>query len=122
VTAADPTTDPSFDITAFLVEAACEPHYIEGVLAKPAIVGVAVALITAIAFAGVAGAKAPLVYKNCTNLNKKYPHGVGRLGARDKTSGAPVTTFKRSTLIYRRAMSYNRGLDRDKDGIACEKA
>ena len=23
--------------------------------------------------------------------------------------------------LYRLAMSYNRGLDRDKDGIACEK-
>jgi Excalibur calcium-binding domain len=32
-----------------------------------------------------------------------------------------VTNFKRSTLLYNRAMSYNRGLDRDKDGIACEK-
>jgi hypothetical protein len=28
----------------------------------------------------------------------------------------------RSTKLYKLAMSYNRGLDRDKDGIACEKA
>lgn len=63
----------------------------------------------------------PPLYKNCTNLNKKYPHGLGRVGARDKTSGTPVTTFKRSTRLYRLAMSYNRSLDRDKDGIACEK-
>jgi hypothetical protein len=42
----------------------------------------------------------------------------GRVGARDKTSGTPVTT---STLLYRTAMRYNRGLDRDKDGTACEK-
>jgi Excalibur calcium-binding domain len=33
-----------------------------------------------------------------------------------------VTNFKRSTRIYRIGMSHNRGLDRDKDGIACEKA
>jgi Excalibur calcium-binding domain len=33
----------------------------------------------------------------------------------------PVTNFKRSTFLYRIAMRYNRGLDRDKDGIACEK-
>jgi hypothetical protein len=46
---------------------------------------------------------------------------VGKVGAHDKTSGVPVTTFKRSTRLYRIAMSYNRGLDRDKDGIACEK-
>lgn len=63
----------------------------------------------------------PRLYKNCTNLNKRYPHGVGRRLARDKTSGEPVTNFRRSTVLYRRAMSYNRGLDRDKDGIACEK-
>jgi Excalibur calcium-binding domain len=65
----------------------------------------------------------PPLYKNCTNLNKKYPHGIGKLGARDRTSGDdPVTNFKRSTRLYRLAMSYNRGLDRDKDGIACEQA
>jgi hypothetical protein len=63
----------------------------------------------------------PRLYKNCTNLNKKYPHGVGRRLARDRTSGDPVTNFKRSTVLYNTAMRYNRGLDRDKDGIACEK-
>jgi hypothetical protein len=63
----------------------------------------------------------PRLYKNCTNLNKKYPHGVGRLKARDRTSGTPVTTFRRSTRLFNIAMSHNRGLDRDRDGIACEK-
>jgi Excalibur calcium-binding domain len=29
--------------------------------------------------------------------------------------------LKRSTKLYKLAMSYNRGLDRDKDGVACEK-
>jgi hypothetical protein len=42
-------------------------------------------------------------------------------GTRDKTTGEPVTTFKRSTRLYNTAMKWNRGLDRDKDGIACEK-
>jgi Excalibur calcium-binding domain len=42
------------------------------------------------------------------------------VGARDQTSGEPVTNFRRSTRLYNQAMSYNRGLDRDKDGIACE--
>jgi excalibur calcium-binding domain-containing protein len=42
--------------------------------------------------------------------------------ARDRTSGTPVINFKRSTRLCNLAMSYNRGLDRDKDGIACEKA
>ena len=63
----------------------------------------------------------PPLYKNCTNLNKRYPHGLGRRLARDRTSGQPVRNFYRSTRLYLVAMSHNRGLDRDKDGIACEK-
>jgi hypothetical protein len=60
------------------------------------------------------------------NLNVKYAHGVGKVGAIDRDSDGhrlddPVTNFKRSNRIYRIAMSYNKGLDRDKDGIACEK-
>jgi hypothetical protein len=82
----------------------------------------AVAVITTLVIVSTAVATTPLVYKNCTNLNKRYPHGIGRLGARDHTSGTPETTFKRSTRLYRIAMSYNKGLDRDKDGIACGKA
>jgi hypothetical protein len=68
-----------------------------------------------------ASSAVPALWKNCTHVNKRYPHGVGRVGAHDKTSGTPVTNFKRSTFLYRTAMRYNRGLDRDKDGIACEK-
>jgi Excalibur calcium-binding domain len=32
-----------------------------------------------------------------------------------------VTNFKWSTVLYNTAKRYDRGLDRDKDGIACEK-
>lgn len=60
-------------------------------------------------------------YRNCTELQKTYAHGIGRSDARDKTTGVPVTTFKRDTAGYKRAMSANAGLDRDRDGIACEK-
>lgn len=81
----------------------------------------AATLALAIPTAALAGpSAAPAVYKNCTNLNKRYPHGVGRAGARDRTSDVPVTNFRRSTKLYNEAMSFNRGLDRDKDGIACE--
>jgi hypothetical protein len=67
-------------------------------------------------------AKAPLLYKNCTNVNKRYRHGIGRAKARDHvTRGAiPVKSFTHSDRLYKIAMSYNRGLDRDHDGIACE--
>jgi Excalibur calcium-binding domain len=71
--------------------------------------------------AAAAPALVPLRWKNCTQVNKRYPHGVGKLLAHDRTSGTPVTNFRHSNLLYRTAMRYNRGLDRDKDGIACEK-
>jgi len=32
-----------------------------------------------------------------------------------------VTTWKRNTAVYNKAMKVNRDLDRDRDGIACEK-
>jgi hypothetical protein len=65
-------------------------------------------------------------YPSCKALNRDYPHGVGRKGARDKTSGTRVTNFTRNNKLY----AYNDGagtdprehdLDRDNDGIACEK-
>ena len=73
----------------------------------------AAAAIASATVAGAANAVIPAQWKNCTQVNKRYPHGVGKVGAHDKTSGVPVTTFKRSTRLYRIAMSYNRGLDRD---------
>ncbi len=60
------------------------------------------------------------LHDNCTNFNNKYPHGVGRRGARDR--GGDVTNFKRSNRIYNRAERHNGDLDRDNDRIACEKA
>ncbi|HMS35576.1 MAG TPA: excalibur calcium-binding domain-containing protein [Arachnia sp.] len=68
----------------------------------------------------------PAWTKNCTALNKKYPHGVGKTSAKDLDSKGrpakkPVKNFKKSNTLYKKAMKYNKGLDRDKDGIACEK-
>jgi hypothetical protein len=63
----------------------------------------------------------PYLWQNCTHVHTKCRHGVGRANAHDRTSGTPVTTFKRSTPLYNTAMRYNKGLDRDRDGIACEK-
>ncbi len=77
----------------------------------------------ALGIAPMVGARSavPYLWKNCTHVHTKYRHGVGKLHAHDHTSGVPVTTFYRSTRLYNIAMSYNRGLDRDKDGIACEQ-
>ena len=66
-------------------------------------------------------AAAKYKFKNCTALNKVYKHGVGKNGAKDKTSGKRVTNFKKSTTLYKKVSGYKKGLDRDKDGIACEK-
>ena len=71
------------------------------------------------------GASSPSVgasakaYKNCTALNKAYPHGVGKKGAKDRVSGKskPVKNFKVSNALYKA----NKKSDRDKDGVACEK-
>ena len=89
--------------------------------ASALLTAVTLAFVLGTSFTSAAPERIPLRWKNCTQVNKRYPHGVGRVGARDKTSGAPVRTFRRSNLLYRTAVRYNRGLDRDKDGIACEK-
>jgi hypothetical protein len=78
------------------------------------------AIVVAVVFAAIAAANASSArFANCSALNKRYPHGVGRYGAHDHTASGrdPVTNFKRSNVLY----AANRGLDRDKDGIACEK-
>ncbi len=83
-----------------------------------------VVLPTANALATISGeaqtTSPPVRYGNCAALNAVYPHGVGRPGARDHTvSGSnPVLNFIVSAAVY----TQNTRLDRDKDGIACERA
>lgn len=64
-------------------------------------------------------------YRTCKQLNAKYPHGVGRKGAKDRTSGKRVTNFTRNNHVYWLYSSSKgkriRDLDRDNDGIACER-
>ena len=83
------------------------------VLAAGAVWGVAAVLAAAPAQA--------VSWTNCTNVQKTYPHGVGKVTARDRTSGVPVINFKNSNAVYAAAMQARSGLDGDKDGIACEK-
>jgi len=80
----------------------------------------AIAVITAglvLGTSAVADA-APPTYKNCDAMHVDYPHGVGKKNATDKTSGKKVTSFTVNNKIY----AANTKSDRDKDGIACEKA
>ena len=79
---------------------------------------IAAAVVVAYALiAGASGVGAQGSFANCTAMHTKYRHGVGKVGAHDHTSGVPVTNFYRSNRLY----YLNRRLDRDKDGIACEK-
>lgn len=90
--------------------------------------GIAVLAVLAAPLGAVTADAAPAAraYKNCKALNKVYPHGVGKTTAKDKTSGKRVTNFTKSNKVY--AMNDGRvkskgqyDLDRDNDGIACEK-
>lgn len=62
------------------------------------------------------------IHDNCTELHKKWPHGVGTAKAVDRTSGKRVTSFYRNTKAYWAAENHNGTLDADNDHIACEKA
>jgi Excalibur calcium-binding domain len=86
--------------------------------------------VVALGLAGPASAAPKAAsYRNCTALNAVYPHGVGRTGAKDHVSGKtkPVTNFKVSTTVYNlnngphKAGGKEYDLDRDNDGVACEK-
>ena len=100
-----------------LVAVAAASVLLTSVVIAPA-VGAASSGYTSAARPAAAVAPAAKTFKNCTALNKKYPHGVGRSKTvRDSTSGTPVTNFKVSRALYKA----NKKSDRDKDGIACEK-
>ena len=66
-------------------------------------------------------------FGSCAALNRVYHHGVGLSGARDHTSGTPVTGFRRSSPLYkanngpRNRATGEYDLDRDNDGVACER-
>ncbi len=93
-----------------------------GTVATPAALVAPAPAAAPVAEPGTAAALAKVTvkkYKNCKALNKKYKHGVGKKNAKDKVSGRSkkVTNFKRHNALYLR----NKHLDRDRDGIACEK-
>lgn len=63
-----------------------------------------------------------VAYKSCAQLNRVYPHGVGKPGAVDKNKSKkkakPVRSFTKNAKVY---AAQPKSLDRDHDGIACEK-
>ncbi len=80
----------------------------------------ATAVPAADALTAVPAAPAAKRYANCAALNKVYPSGVGLPKAKDRVAkgSRPVTTFTRNAKVYNLNAAK---LDRDKDGIACER-
>jgi hypothetical protein len=90
-------------------------------LARPGL-AIAIALLAStVGLAAPVDAHTTRLHDNCTNLNKKWPHGVGTRNAVDKTSGTRVKNFYHNNDAYWRAENHNGDLDRDNDRIACEK-
>jgi hypothetical protein len=58
-------------------------------------------------------------FKTCAALHKVFKHGVGKKGAKDAVKGRaePVKSFTVSNASF----ALNKKLDKDDDGIACEK-
>lgn len=66
-------------------------------------------------------------YSNCREYVKKYPKGVRKSkSTKDRRENAKGVYYiksnaKVSSKIYKTTMKKNKDLDRDRDGIACEK-
>lgn len=101
---------------------------------KLSVAAVAIATATTLTISGPAEADhqgKDRTYPTCKSLNRDFKHGVGKRGAVDQSSSTRVTNFTRNTTVY----LLNNGprtpgaapgqgqydLDRDNDGIACEK-
>lgn len=80
-----------------------------------AVIAIAVSsVVVAITPASAAGS----AYQNCNAMHVRYKGGVGKPGAVDRrASGHAKYAPTRSTALY----NANKGLDRDRDGIACEQ-
>ena len=80
-------------------------------------VAVAAVIVTLTgAFAAPAQAATPK-FKNCTAMHKTYKNGVAKSAhAATHAKPANIRVPKVSTALY----AAHRGLDRDKDGVACE--
>ncbi|MFD0051473.1 excalibur calcium-binding domain-containing protein [Actinomycetes bacterium NPDC127524] len=73
----------------------------------------------------------PSMYKSCKLFNSHYSKGVAKSAHTKnkvisrKTKRVSYKTMSKGTkvslTIYKNAMKYNKDLDRDKDGIACER-
>ena len=60
-------------------------------------------------------------FKNCTELNKVYAGGISeKLTSTNKNKAGVLQVSKNIPKVSSKIYKENKGLDRDKDGIACE--
>jgi hypothetical protein len=60
-------------------------------------------------------------FKNCTALNKEYSGGVAEKATSvNKNKAGVLQESKNAPKVSSKIYKENKGLDRDKDGIACE--
>ena len=60
-------------------------------------------------------------FKNCTALNKEYSGGVAEKATSvNKNKAGVLQESKNTPKVSSKIYKENKGLDRDKDGIACE--
>lgn len=74
-------------------------------------------LACSIIFLPVQSTDAAAKFKNCTQLNKVYPGGVA-MNATVKNKGGKT---KLKPAVSASVYNSHKSLDRDKDGIACER-
>jgi hypothetical protein len=55
-------------------------------------------------------------FSNCESLNEVYPHGVAKKGYAEKGGG-----LTGEPLVNNKLYNANKGRDRDKDNVACER-
>ena len=86
---------------------------------KPKIITVLVLTLT---FTSLPNSQAAAkVFKNCTELNKIYAGGIAEKNTSTNKNKAGVPQeSKNAPKVSSKVYKENKGLDRDKDGIACE--
>lgn len=93
--------------------------------AAPVLAATSTGAATAPSIVAVGGAAKAKKYKNCTALNKAYRGGVARDSKAVNTKTVRGKKVKAASKyrpkVSKALYTANKGLDRDKDGIACEK-
>lgn len=63
-----------------------------------------------------------VAYKNCTALKKVHRDGVAKAGVKHNTVSGKKRALKGKPVFSTALYNKNKKLDRDRDGIACERS